>query len=55
VARENALSYSVSANGPAGDWYWEVIASSLAVSPPQGYEPARTPRRPPHPTQNGSR
>ena len=24
VARENTLFYRVSANGPAGDWYWEV-------------------------------
>ena len=26
MARENALFYNVSANGAAGDWYWEVIS-----------------------------
>jgi hypothetical protein len=39
VARENALSYSVSANGPAGDWYWEVIADRNIIA--RGLAPTR--------------
>jgi hypothetical protein len=26
MAQENALSYRVSRNGSAGDWYWEVVS-----------------------------
>jgi hypothetical protein len=26
MAQENALSYRISQNGSAGDWYWEVIS-----------------------------
>ena len=39
MARENTLFYRISANGPAGDWYWEVslrhrniIARGLAAT-----------------------
>jgi hypothetical protein len=32
VARENALFYRVSANGPAGDWYWEVISDRNIIA-----------------------
>jgi len=39
MARENALSYSVSANGPAGGWYWEVIADRNIIA--RGLAPTR--------------
>jgi hypothetical protein len=32
VARENALFYRVSANGAAGDWYWEVISDRNVIA-----------------------
>jgi uncharacterized protein YcbX len=32
MARENALSYSVSANGLAGDWYWEVTSDGNVIA-----------------------
>jgi hypothetical protein len=32
VARENALFYRVSANGPAGDSYWEVISDRNIIA-----------------------
>jgi hypothetical protein len=41
MAQEAALTYSVSPNGPAGDWYWEVacggdiVARGLAAKPVQ--------------------
>jgi hypothetical protein len=31
MAQENALSYRVSRNGSAGDWYWEVIADEKII------------------------
>jgi len=32
VARKHALSYSVSANGAAGDWYWEVSSDRNVIA-----------------------
>jgi len=32
VARENTLFYRVSANGAAGDWYWEVISDRNVIA-----------------------
>jgi hypothetical protein len=32
MARENALSYSVSANGLASDWYWEVTSDGNVIA-----------------------
>jgi hypothetical protein len=32
MARENTLFYTVSANGPAGDWYWEVISDRNIIA-----------------------
>jgi hypothetical protein len=31
MAQENALSYRVSRNGSAGDWYWEVVSDGQIV------------------------
>ena len=39
MARENALSYRVSANGPAGDWYWEVMSDRNIIA--RGVAPTR--------------
>jgi hypothetical protein len=32
MARKNALFYRVSANGAAGDWYWEVISDRNVIA-----------------------
>jgi hypothetical protein len=32
MARENTLFYRVSANGAAGDWYWEVISDRNVIA-----------------------
>jgi hypothetical protein len=32
VARDNALSYRVSANGQVGDWYWEVTSDGNIIA-----------------------
>jgi hypothetical protein len=32
VARENAVSYRISANGSAGDWYWEVTSDRTIIA-----------------------
>jgi hypothetical protein len=32
VAQKTPLSYRVSANGPAGDWYWELISGRDIIS-----------------------
>jgi len=32
MARENTLSYTVSANGPGGDWYWEVSSDRNIIA-----------------------
>jgi hypothetical protein len=39
VARENAPFYRVSANGPAGDSYWEVISDRNIIA--RGVAPTR--------------
>jgi hypothetical protein len=31
MAQEDALSYRVSRNGSAGDWYWEVISDRKII------------------------
>jgi hypothetical protein len=31
MAQENALSYRVSRNGSAGDWYWEVVSDGKII------------------------
>jgi hypothetical protein len=31
MTSENALSYRVSRNGSAGDWYWEVISDRKII------------------------
>jgi hypothetical protein len=31
MAQENALSYRVSRNGSAGDWYWEVVCDREVI------------------------
>ena len=40
---ENALSYRVSRNGLAGDWYWEVISNGKIIE--RGLAPAGTQAR----------
>jgi hypothetical protein len=40
---ENALSYRVSRNGSAGDWYWEVISDRKIID--RGLAPASTQAR----------
>jgi hypothetical protein len=32
MARENTLSYTVSAKGPTGDWYWEVSSDRNIIA-----------------------
>jgi hypothetical protein len=43
MAQENALSYRVSRNGSAGDWYWEVISDRKAID--RGLAPTRAQAR----------
>jgi hypothetical protein len=43
VARENALSYSVSTNGPAGNWYWQVVSHRNVIA--RGLAPTRVQAR----------
>jgi hypothetical protein len=31
MAQKSALSYRVSRNGPAGDWYWEVMSDRKII------------------------
>jgi hypothetical protein len=31
MAQKKALSYRVSRNGPAGDWYWEVVSNGKVI------------------------
>jgi hypothetical protein len=40
---ENALSYRVSRNGLAGDWYWEVVADRKIID--RGLAPTSTQAR----------
>jgi hypothetical protein len=59
VARKNALFYRVSANGAAGDWYWEVISDrnviARGLAPTGGTSPRGRPecRHMPHRTAVG--
>jgi hypothetical protein len=39
MAQENALSYRISQNGSAGDWYWEVISDQKIIE--RGLAPTR--------------
>jgi hypothetical protein len=43
MAQENAISYRVSRNGPAGDWYWEVISDRNIMA--RGLAPTRAQAR----------
>jgi hypothetical protein len=43
MAQENALSYRVSRNGSAGDWYWEVISDRKIID--RGLAPTRAQAR----------
>jgi hypothetical protein len=43
MAPENALSYRVSRNGSAGDWYWEVISDRKIID--RGLAPTRAQAR----------
>jgi hypothetical protein len=43
VAREDTLSYTVSVNGPAGDWYWQVICDRDIIA--RGLAPTMTKAR----------
>jgi hypothetical protein len=40
---ENALSYRVSRNGSAGDWYWEIISDEKIIG--RGLAPTSTQAR----------
>ena len=40
---ENALSYRVSRNGSAGDWYWELISNGRIIE--RGLAPTRAQAR----------
>jgi hypothetical protein len=46
MAQENALSYRVSRNGSAGDWYWEVISDEIIINRGLAPTSAQAPRRP---------
>jgi hypothetical protein len=58
MTQEDALSYRVSRNGSAGDWYWEVISDRKIVSrglaPHEGTSPRAGPGRLRHATRSGS-
>ena len=43
MAQENALSYRISQNGLAGDWYWEVISDQKIIE--RGLAPTRAQAR----------
>ena len=43
MTSENALSYRVSRNGSAGDWYWEVISDRKIID--RGLAPTSTQAR----------
>ena len=43
MAQENALSYRISQNGSAGDWYWEVISDQKIIE--RGLAPTRAQAR----------
>jgi hypothetical protein len=43
MAQKSAFSYRVSRNGPAGDWYWEVISERKIID--RGLTPTRAQAR----------
>jgi hypothetical protein len=43
MPQENAISYQVSRNGSAGDWYWEVISDRKIID--RGLAPTRAQAR----------
>jgi hypothetical protein len=43
MGQESALSYRVSRNGSAGDWYWEVISDRKIID--RGLAPTSTQAR----------
>jgi hypothetical protein len=43
MAQENALSYRISQNGSAGDWYWEVISDQKIIE--RGLSPTKAQAR----------
>jgi hypothetical protein len=43
MAQENALSYRISQNGSAGDWYWEVISDQKIIE--RGLAPTKAQAR----------
>jgi hypothetical protein len=43
MAQENALSYRISQNSSAGDWYWEVISYQKIIE--RGLAPTRAQAR----------
>jgi hypothetical protein len=43
MARENTLFYRVSANGAAGDWYWEVPSDGKVIA--RGLAPTKAQAR----------
>jgi hypothetical protein len=43
MAQENALSYRVSHNGSAADWYWEVISDQKIIE--RGLSPTKAQAR----------
>jgi hypothetical protein len=43
MAQKNALSYRISQNGSAGDWYWEVISDQKIIE--RGLAPTRAQAR----------
>jgi hypothetical protein len=43
MAQKRALSYRVSRNGPAGDWYWEVMSDRKIID--RGLAPTRAQAR----------
>jgi hypothetical protein len=55
--QEDALSYRVSRNGSAGDWYWEVISDRKIIRrglAPTKAQPTCRPGKLRHPTRSGS-
>jgi len=43
MAQKSVLSYRVSRNGPAGDWYWEVMSDQKIID--RGLAPTRAQAR----------
>jgi hypothetical protein len=43
MPKENGVSYKVSRNGSAGDWYWEVISDGKMIE--RGLAPTRAQAR----------